>query len=472
MLGKSHYRVLLSHYAAGILYCDHVKLDTQAEQQKFYITVSPTIPSPLWLRDLFQLLPLRWFFVVKQNTHYPFQYILTIRNVTKGLFTVAGTNDIVKLDQLDATKFNEGRETAMITKSAPTEQQDKKSPAIRVTEVPGDARTINSCSVNDNSAKSLPYKTRQPLIKILLCDEDPADCELIRTGLQQITDREITLLQAGHTREIQNALDKGRIDLVLIDNRMVGKPGMAWPAGISKRQLAPVVILTGSGTEQIGADTFRERAVDYLHRGDLSPDKLSNIINVALDKWTRLQQANANKEELARLATFDMLTGLYDQRTILGRLCELVNLANRYKEDFSLSMLDIDHFRKINDRYGHLIGDEVLEKIAVLVRGNTRDVDVAGRYGGEEFIIIFPKTSLASSWVAADRLRSVIEKIEFRDSTGNIFAVTVSQGLVGWERNDDAASLISRADEALRKARQKGRNRVQILLGPSLRDKV
>ncbi|MFC1927915.1 GGDEF domain-containing protein, partial [Chloroflexota bacterium] len=225
-------------------------------------------------------------------------------------------------------------------------------------------------------------------------------------------------------------------------------------------------------TEQIAADTFQEPVVGHLRKGDLSLDKLSNIINVALDKWTRLQQANANKEELARLATFDLLTGLHNRQTILGKLRELINLANRYKEDFNLTMLDIDHFRKVNDSYGHLIGDEVLEKIADLVRGNIRDVDIAGRYGGEEFIILLPKTNLASSWVAAERLRTIIETTQLTDSAGNVFAVTVSQGLVGWERNDDAASLISRADEALRKAQQKGRNRVQILLGPSLRDKV
>ncbi|MFC1911327.1 GGDEF domain-containing protein [Chloroflexota bacterium] len=360
----------------------------------------------------------------------------------------------------------------MISKSAPTEQQDRKSPAVQATEAHRDARTINSCFVNENSAESLTQKTRQPLIKILLCDDDPADCELLRTCLQQMTDREIVLLQVGHIAEIQNALGKGRIDLVLMDSRMPAKPGMAWLAEISKRQLAPVVMLTGSGTEEIAADTFQERVVGHLRKGDFMLDKLSNIINVALDKWTRLQQVNANKEELARLATFDLLTGLYNRQTILGKLRELINLANRYKEDFSLTMLDVDHFRKINDTYGHLIGDEVLEKIAVLIRGNIRDVDIAGRYGGEEFIVIFPKTSLASSWVAAERLRSIIEKTELRDSAGNIFAVTVSQGLVSWERNDDAASLISRADEALLKAQQKGRNRVQILLGPSLRDKV
>jgi len=186
----------------------------------------------------------------------------------------------------------------------------------------------------------------------------------------------------------------------------------------------------------------------------------------------RLQQAMADKEKLERLATFDSLTGLYNRRAVLGRLGELINLANRYKEDFSLSMLDIDHFKMVNDHYGHLTGDEVLAKIATLIRRNVRDTDIVGRYGGEEFIIILPKTNLSSAWVVAERLRSIIEKSEMKDSAGNIFTITVSQGLAGWERDEDTTSLISRADEALYRAKEKGRNRVQILLGPSLRDKI
>ena len=315
-------------------------------------------------------------------------------------------------------------------------------------------------------------KIKHPLIKVLICDDDPADRKLVRTYLQRITKREIVLLEAGHTEEIQNALDKGRIDLVLMDNQMPGKSGMEWLAEITKKQLAPVVMLTGSGTEEIAAQAFQEGAVGYLPKGSLSPKKLSSIIDVALDKWTRLQQAKADREKLERLATFDSLTGLYNRRAVLGRLDELINLANRYKEDFSLSMLDIDHFKKVNDHYGHLTGDEVLEEIAVLIRRNIRETDIVGRYGGEEFIIILPKTNLASAWVVAERLRSIIEKTEMKDSVGNVFAITVSQGLAGWERDEDAASLISRADEALYKAKEKGRNRVQILLGPSLRDKI
>jgi len=360
----------------------------------------------------------------------------------------------------------------MVTKSAPTEKQDRKSPAIQATKPRTDARTTNSYFVNENSLISITQKTRQPLTKILVCDDNPEDRELVCTCLQQITGREIVLLQARHTPEIQNALDKGRIDLVLMDNQMPGKSGMEWLAEISKKQLAPVVMLTKSGSQEVATQAFQEGTLAYLPKGSLSLDKLSNTIDAALDKWTRLQQAKASKEQLERLATFDLLTGLYNRQTILAKVRELVNLTNRYKGDFSLVLLDIDHFRKVNDRHGHLTGDEVLEKIAALIRGNVRDADIAGRYGGEEFIIILPNTNLASSWVAAERLRSIIEKTELKDSAGNVFAVTVSQGLVGWERNDDTASLLSRADEALHKAKEKGRNRVQILLGPSLRDKV
>jgi two-component system cell cycle response regulator len=287
-----------------------------------------------------------------------------------------------------------------------------------------------------------------------------------------MTDREIVLLEAGHTEEIQNALDKGRIDLVLMDNQMPGKSGMEWLAEIAKKQLAPVVMLTGSGTEEIVSQAFQEGAAGYLPKGNLSQAKLKNIIDVALDKWTRLQQAMADKEKLERLANFDSLTGLYNRRAILGKLRELINLANRYKEDFGLIMLDIDHFKRVNDRYGHLTGDEVLEKIATIICRNIRETDIVGRYGGEEFIIILPKTNLASAWVVAERLRSIIEKAEMKDSAGNVFTITVSQGLAGWERGEDDHSLISRADEALYKAKEKGRNRVQIMLGPSLRDKI
>jgi diguanylate cyclase (GGDEF)-like protein len=180
----------------------------------------------------------------------------------------------------------------------------------------------------------------------------------------------------------------------------------------------------------------------------------------------------ADKGDLAAPPTFDSLTGLCNCQAILSELDELISSASLHKEDLSLSMLDIDDFKVLNDHYGHFTGDEVLAKIAASIRRNIRDTDVVGRHGGDEFLILFPKTNLSSSWAAAERLRCMIEEAPIRDSMGNVLSMTVSQGLAGWERNEDAASLISRANDALLKAKEKGRNRVQILLGPSLRGKI
>jgi len=258
----------------------------------------------------------------------------------------------------------------------------------------------------------------------------------------------------------------------LMDNQMPGKSGMDWLSEIAKRQLAPVVMLTGSGTEEVAVEALQEGAVGYLSKNNLSQEKLVNTIDAALDKWTELQQARADKEELERLANLDSQTGLYNRQAILGKLRELINRAKRYKEDFSLSMLDVDLFRRVNDRYGHLTGDEVLEKIATLIRRNIRNTDVAGRYGGEEFIILLPLADLSSAMVVAERIRSVIESTEMKDSGGNVFAITVSLGLSSWEPAEDAHSLISRTDEALYKAKENGRNRVEISPGSRLKEKV
>lgn len=360
----------------------------------------------------------------------------------------------------------------MAARSTTTERQHRKSTATHATDSRTYAGAADLRSVRENTVAFTTPRTAQPLIKVLVCDDDPADRELVCTCLQQMADREVVLLHPGHIDDIRYALDKHRIDLVLIDSRMPPKSGMEWLAEVTRKQLAPVIMLTASAIGEVATRAFHEGSLGYLPKGNLSPDKLSNAVNLALDKWTRLQQAKADREKLERLATYDSLTGLYNRQAILTKLRESVNLANRYREDFSLTMLDIDHFKKINESYGHLTGDDVLEKIAVLIHANIRDADIAGRYGGEEFMIILPRVNLSSSWVAAERLRAIIERTECRDSAGNIFGLTVSQGLVAWERNDNAASLISRAEEALHKAKQKGRNRVQILLGPSLRDRV
>ncbi len=304
-------------------------------------------------------------------------------------------------------------------------------------------------------------KPKLPLLKILVCDDDPADRKLVRAYLHQITDREIALLEAGQRHEIEDALDKGKVDLVLMDIQMPEKSGMEWLAEIARKQTAPVVMLTGSGSEQVAVQSLDQGAVGYLSKNRLSKESLVKTIDTVLEKWRRMQQAKADQERLERLAEFDSLTGLYNRRAILGWLDRQIKHGRRYDEEFSLLMLDIDHFKKVNDRYGHLIGDDVLQELATLVRREIRDTDIAGRYGGEEFIIILPRAGLASALNVAERIRRAIEAEEMKDSRGNVFHITVSQGLSCYRPGEDVYSLISRADAALYKAKESGRNRVE-----------
>ena len=159
---------------------------------------------------------------------------------------------------------------------------------------------------------------------------------------------------------------------------------------------------------------------------------------------------------------FDPLTELYNRQGILDVLHDMINGAQRYKQDLSVSILDIDHLKRINDRYGQFTGDAVIENVAKIVYRNIRASDTVGRYGEDQFLIVLPRANLYSANVSAERIRQTIEKAEMKDTAENIFSVTVSQGLSGLEQGDDARSLIARAEEALRKAKENGRNKVEM----------
>lgn len=304
-------------------------------------------------------------------------------------------------------------------------------------------------------------KTKQSPLKILVCDDNADDRKLIQLHLRHTADREIVWLEAGQKEEIESALGRGKIDLILMDIQMPEKSGMQWLVEIVDKQVAPVVIMTGVGNEEMAVQALQEGAVGYLPKASLSEEKLVNTIAAALDKWRRMQQSMANQEELERLANLDSLTGLLNRRAILRRLNDEIKRAKRYKKNLCLLMLDIDHFKHVNDQYGHLTGDEIIQDVAALMRGNIRDTDASGRYGGEEFITILPETDLSSARDMAERLRKLVEAAEMKDSEGNVFGVTISQGLSSYKPGDDEYSLVSRADDALYRAKENGRNRVE-----------
>lgn len=159
---------------------------------------------------------------------------------------------------------------------------------------------------------------------------------------------------------------------------------------------------------------------------------------------------------------FDSLTELLSRQGVLDKLRELIALSERYKHNLSVSLLDIDHLNRINERSGQFIGDAVLENVARIIHQNIRGSDIAGRYGDDEFIIVLPRSNLYAAMVTAERIRNTIQNSEIKDAEENIFTVTVSQGLSSWEQGEDAKALLSRAEENLNKAKQNGRNRVEM----------
>jgi diguanylate cyclase (GGDEF)-like protein len=165
---------------------------------------------------------------------------------------------------------------------------------------------------------------------------------------------------------------------------------------------------------------------------------------------------------MSAIENFDSLTQLYNRQGSLDVLHDLINGAQRYKQDLSINILDIDHFKVVNNRYGQFIGDAVIETVAKIVYRNIRASDIVGRYGGDQFLILLPRANLYSARVSAERMRNTIENTEMKDSADHVFSVTVSQGLSGLEQGDDIRSLVARAEEALQKAKQNGRNRVEM----------
>jgi diguanylate cyclase (GGDEF)-like protein len=164
------------------------------------------------------------------------------------------------------------------------------------------------------------------------------------------------------------------------------------------------------------------------------------------------------EDELKEHASTDSLTKAYNRLKFDEIIESEINRSKRYDQMLSLIAFDIDHFKTVNDNYGHLFGDYVLKTIVNLTKDNIRGVDYLARWGGEEFMIILPETGLERAEALAQRIKEEIENYKFK----KIVKVTVSFGVAQFKKDDSEDTLIKRADDALYKAKNKGRNRVEI----------
>jgi two-component system cell cycle response regulator len=169
---------------------------------------------------------------------------------------------------------------------------------------------------------------------------------------------------------------------------------------------------------------------------------------------------NSYHEEIYRLTTIDGLTQIYNKRYYLETLEREISRAHRYRRELSMIMFDIDHFKKINDTYGHLAGDYVLKQLASVVKSRIRREDTMSRYGGEEFAIVLPEVDAYNANQTAEKIRKLVEKTVFKFEDTKI-PVTISVGVCSINQDTkDPAEFIKKADEKLYQAKSAGRNQV------------
>jgi len=194
-----------------------------------------------------------------------------------------------------------------------------------------------------------------------------------------------------------------------------------------------------------------------LHRQNAELRRLNEELEaIVADRTRELTEKN---HELEHLAVTDRLTGLYNRLYLDKALEKEFSVAGRHNTPFSLILIDLDQFKRVNDTYGHPAGDAVLQTIAEVLKDKTRQSDTVGRWGGEEFLVICPNTSLAGAVDAAEHLRRHVEQQRFPF----VESRTASFGVASYQPGDTIAAIESRADKALYQAKESGRNRVVAL---------
>ncbi len=192
---------------------------------------------------------------------------------------------------------------------------------------------------------------------------------------------------------------------------------------------------------------------------------VANQIAITMTQMEMKEELEKDNRELKRMALTDGLTGLLNHRSIQGKFRRELKRARRYENPLALVMLDIDYFKKINDNFGHPSGDRVLKDLAGIFKEMVREADSVGRYGGEEFLFVLPETGPEGAFRLAERIRQRIDSRPFVVPSRKKVDVTVSAGISSYRPGDvklSADDLLSRADNALYKAKRRGRNRCWI----------
>ena len=305
--------------------------------------------------------------------------------------------------------------------------------------------------------------------QLLLIDDSQTQSGQIKTALERLG---YSVMHASSGAEGLKMAREAAPDLVLLDVVMPDIDGFAvcrWLKMNAATRHIPVIMLTVRTALADRVEGLHLGADDYLAK-PFQDEELEARIFAALRikaTHTELRERNQQLESMLHhveaLAVTDPLTGLFNRRRFADVLKREFAVTKRYKNTLSCLLIDLDHFKRINDRFGHDAGDQVLKEVARRISEGLREVDVAARFGGEEFAILLPHTSKTDAAVVAARLVAKVRRQEFRFGT-ELVQVTISIGCAGNSDvgSENAEDLVKAADLALYEAKNGGRDRFVI----------
>lgn len=297
--------------------------------------------------------------------------------------------------------------------------------------------------------------------RILVVDDNLDNLEVLATRLRF---RGYTVETATSGEEALARVAEDPPDLILLDVMMPGLDGYEVARRIRadpNLPFIPIILVTARDSTQDKVAGLDAGADDYLTKPINYPELEARVRAMLRIKELQGELEEKNRE-LARLSISDGLTGLYNHRHIQEVVHEEFERAKRTREPLSVVMFDLDHFKRVNDTYGHQVGDRVLQEMARILRSTAREIDKLGRYGGEEFIAVLPDTGIDDAVTFAERVRERVERHPFDVGRGQPIHLTVSAGVATYPHPAvyNPKTLIHRADQALYAAKNAGRNRV------------
>jgi two-component system cell cycle response regulator len=296
--------------------------------------------------------------------------------------------------------------------------------------------------------------------RILLVDDRPSSYERLRP-----------LLAAEHAVDLETSpaeglfrAAEGNYDLLIVSLDLDNFDGLrlcSQARSLERTRHVPILAIADAENNARLLRGLEIGVNDYLLR-PVDKNELMARVRTQIKRRRYTDQLRDNVQNSIEAAITDALTGLHNRRYMETHLATLAEQASSRGKPLALMMLDIDYFKSINDSYGHDAGDDVLREFAVRIRKSIRGIDLACRYGGEEFVIVMPETDLHVAGMIAERLRRAIAGEPFAINKGSKrITVTISVGLSTLERKGEAVSdVLKRADDALYRAKHDGRNRV------------